>query len=90
MAMQELDDLIQIFFIRQDRSLARYNISQSLHEYLMSVNQVFLPFWKCVFACGRKAKENNFEFPPFQFRRTLIDPNESFGKEEAQKNFQAD
>ncbi|KAH8648291.1 hypothetical protein BGZ60DRAFT_423072 [Tricladium varicosporioides] len=68
-------DELQIFFIRQDRSWTTLNITRNLFEDVLSMFQVFLPFWRCAFTFGRKLKENNFEFPPFHFRWS---PKEAF------------
>ncbi|KAL1970711.1 hypothetical protein VTN77DRAFT_4355 [Rasamsonia byssochlamydoides] len=76
---KEANDCSQLFIIRQKRSWTNLNISRDLFEDFMSIYDVFPPLWKCIFAFGRKHKENEFEFPGFITRRSH--PVETDGSE---------
>ncbi|KAM3076430.1 hypothetical protein ACMFMG_007246 [Clarireedia jacksonii] len=66
------DDICQLFFIRQDRSWARLNIQRSLFEELVNLYNIFPLFWDCIFAFGRKNRENELNFPRFKTRSNLM------------------
>ncbi|CZR68126.1 uncharacterized protein PAC_18025 [Phialocephala subalpina] len=64
------NDSLQIFTIRHDRSWTTLNISREMFENFMSAQNIMPSFWKHVFTFGRKAEENEFQFPGFCHRRT--------------------
>lgn len=68
--LQEANDCSQIFIIRQKRSWTNLQISRDLFEDFLSIYEVFPQFWKCMFAFGKKHKENEFEFPGFMTKDT--------------------
>jgi hypothetical protein len=71
----------EAFFVRQDRSWTTLNISRSLFQDFMNEYHIFPQFWKYMFTFGRKDHENEFEFPQFRARRTVLETDyELYGR----------
>lgn len=66
---QDAKATTQIFTVTQDRSWTTLNVSREMMESFFDVYAVAPNLWKCLFAFGRKSRENEFEFPGFSRRR---------------------
>ncbi|KAF2796751.1 hypothetical protein K505DRAFT_189315, partial [Melanomma pulvis-pyrius CBS 109.77] len=67
-----IDNILQVFTIRQQRSWTTLDISQGLFQEFLEKYNVYHEFWNCAFAFGRKCGENEFEFPSFRMRQNPV------------------
>lgn len=79
--MDQTNDHLQIFTIRQEGSWSTLNISNELFTAFVIEFNVFPSFWDCVRTFGFKSEEHECQFPGFQSQRTirLGSNNEIFG-----------
>ncbi|KKA19654.1 hypothetical protein T310_6373 [Rasamsonia emersonii CBS 393.64] len=67
---REANNCSQLFIIRQKRSWTNLDIFRDLFEDFIGIYDIFPQLWKCLFAFGKKLRENEFEFPGFITRCT--------------------
>lgn len=62
------NNLLQVFFVRQEGSWTSLDISRELFEDFVHVFAAFSPVWNCMFTFGKKSTEHECEFPGFKSR----------------------
>lgn len=65
---QASNNLLQVFFVRQEGSWTSLDISRELFEDFVHVFAAFSPVWNCMFTFGKKSTEHECEFPGFKSR----------------------